>query len=368
MGHSMVNKVINETLGFPVEVFGTLIVPFLVILLAIFIGFLLSIIGIFILRKLDKRIAPDKTNVLIDAKRWRGPLFCLFPALCVALVLPALRLPDRIDIILQHGISMCTILAVAFLCIRIIAISKNSILARYNVDVKDNLKARAAHTQLKVIEAILVFGVIVIAFSSILMTFDKVRQIGVSLLASAGVVGVIIGFAAQRSIATVIAGIQIALTQPIREDDVVIVEGEWGRIEEITLTYVVVKIWDLRRLVLPITYFIEKPFQNWTRTSADILGTVFIYTDYSIDIEPLRNELKRILENSPLWDRKVCGMQVTNATDKTVEIRALMSSEDASKNWDLRCNVREKLIEYIKKNFPDSLPRMRVELDKKDVP
>jgi len=195
-----------------------------------------------------------------------------------------------------------------------------------------------------------------------LMTFEKVRQLGTSILASAGVIGIIVGVAAQRTIATFLAGIQIAVTQPIRIDDVVIVENEWGRIEEITLTYVVVRIWDLRRLVLPITYFIEKPFQNWTRVTADILGTVFIYVDYTVPIQAVREELHRILQNSKLWDKKVWGLQVTNTTEHTVELRALMSAPDASSAWDLRCEVRERLVEFIQKNYPDGLPKVRAEI------
>jgi small-conductance mechanosensitive channel len=190
-----------------------------------------------------------------------------------------------------------------------------------------------------------------------------VRQFGTAIIASAGVAGIIVGFAAQKSIATLLAGFQIALTQPIRIDDVVIVENEWGRIEEITLTYVVVSIWDLRRLVLPITYFIEKPFQNWTRTSADILGTVFIHVDYSAPLDELRAELTRILEASPLWDRKVAVLQVTDAKERTLEVRALASARDASAAWDLRCEVREKLIAYLQKNHPGSLPRLRARME-----
>jgi small-conductance mechanosensitive channel len=160
-----------------------------------------------------------------------------------------------------------------------------------------------------------------------------------------------------------LAGIQIAITQPIRLDDVVIVENEWGRIEEITLTYVVVRIWDLRRLILPISYFIEKPFQNWTRVSADILGTVFIYVDYTVPVDAFREELTRILQNSPNWDKKVNIVQVTDASEKTVEVRALMSAADASMAWNLRCEVRERLIAFLKKSYPQALPRARVELD-----
>jgi small-conductance mechanosensitive channel len=162
-----------------------------------------------------------------------------------------------------------------------------------------------------------------------------------------------------------LAGFQIAMTQPIRIDDVVIVEGEWGRIEEITLTYVVVRIWDQRRLVVPITYFIEKPFQNWTRTSADILGTIFLQVDYAVPVDSVRQELTRILEGSPNWDRKVNVLQVTDAKERTLELRALASSSDASKSWDLRCEVREKLVAFVQKNYPDSLPRLRATFERR---
>jgi small-conductance mechanosensitive channel len=217
------------------------------------------------------------------------------------------------------------------------------------------------------LKRIVIVIVCILAFGSILMTFEKVRQLGTTILASAGVVGIVVGMAAQRTIATFIAGIQIAITQPIRVDDVVIVENEWGRIEEITLTYVVVRIWDLRRLIVPITYFIEKPFQNWTRISADILGTVYLYTDYTVPVDAVREELQKILKESDHWDGKVCGLVVTNATEQTLELRALMSATDASLAWDLRCEVREKLIEFIKREYPEALPRVRAELNQLDV-
>ena len=211
---------------------------------------------------------------------------------------------------------------------------------------------------------IIVVGLILLTICFVLMSFSQVRQIGVSLLASAGVLGIVIGFAAQKTLGNLIAGIQIAIAQPIRLDDVVIVEDEWGWIEEITLTFVVIRIWDLRRLVVPIAYFLEKPFQSWTRTSADLLGTVFIYTDYTVPVKEVRSELTRILENSPKWDKKVNGLQVTNVTEKTVELRALMSAADSLTAWDLRCEVREKLLEFLQQRFPECLPRMRIEMNK----
>jgi small-conductance mechanosensitive channel len=177
--------------------------------------------------------------------------------------------------------------------------------------------------------------------------------------------GIIIGFAAQRSIANLFAGVQLALTQPIRLDDVVIVEGEWGRIEEVTMTYVVVAIWDMRRLVVPLSYFIEKPFQNWTRVSSDILGTVFIYTDYNVPVNTLREELTRLLTQAALWNGEVNVLQVTDAKASMVELRALMSAKDSGTAFDLRVHVREKLIEFLQKNYPESLPKTRVAFENK---
>jgi small-conductance mechanosensitive channel len=220
------------------------------------------------------------------------------------------------------------------------------------------------YTQVMVLKKIAVGAIALFAIASMLMVFQSVRQFGTAIIASAGVAGIVIGFAAQKSLGTLLAGFQIAMTQPIRIDDVVIVEGEWGNIEEITLTYVVVRIWDLRRLIVPITYFIEKPFQNWTRTSADILGTILLQVDYGVPVDAVRQELTRILEASPNWDRKVNVLQVTDAKERTLELRALASSSDAGKSWDLRCEVREKLVAFIQKNYPDSLPRLRATLER----
>jgi hypothetical protein len=195
-----------------------------------------------------------------------------------------------------------------------------------------------------------------------LVTFPSIREIGTSLLASAGLAGLVVGLAARPTLANLLAGLQIALTEPIRLDDVVIVEGEWGKVEEITTTYVVVRIWDLRRLIVPLSQFIEKPFQNWTRQTADLLGTVFVYTDYSVSVDAVRQKLLEILQLSGMWDGKVWGLQVTNATDHTMELRALMSAPDSSRAWDLRCHVREKLIEHLQNRYPQSLPQTRVHL------
>jgi small-conductance mechanosensitive channel len=320
----------------------------------------------YFLRKLFFKIKSLIKEIIVPLEILYGPIRFLFPSLCLLIIIPFLSIPTNIRIVLDHILTILFLIGIAWLITRMFAILKTIILSRYKLEVKDNLRARRISTQLDVIQRVLVVIIVVLTSSAILMTFGKVRQIGVSILASAGIAGVIIGFAAQRSLASLIAGIQIAITQPIRIDDVVIVENEWGWIEEITLSYVVIRIWDQRRLVVPITYFIERPFQNWTKTAAELLGTVYIYADYAIPIDELRRELEKIVNASPLWDKRVAKIQVTNATEKTVEIRALISAENSSNAWELRCLVREKLIDFMQRNYPERLPRIRLEMDKED--
>jgi small-conductance mechanosensitive channel len=284
------------------------------------------------------------------------------PLVAIILYAPVLAVSPNLQALFSRVVSILLIGTVAVILLQLVDTLATLVLARYRIDVSDNLQARAVYTQVTVLKKVTVAVIVVFTAASMLMVFDSVRQFGTSILASAGIAGVIVGFAAQRSIATLVAGFQIAMTQPIRIDDVVIVEGEWGRIEDITLTYVIVRIWDLRRLVVPITYFIEQPFQNWTRTSSSLLATVYLYTDYGVPLEPLRAELTRILEASTRWDRKVNVLQVTDAKERTIELRALASAADASLAWDLRCEVREKLIGFLQTHYPASLPRVRAEL------
>ena len=227
----------------------------------------------------------------------------------------------------------------------------------------DNLVSRRLSTQVQVLRHIATVVIVILTISIMLMTFPNIRHLGESLFASAGLAAIVGGLAARSTLSNLLAGIQIALTQPIRLEDVVIVEGEWGWIEEITTTYVVVRVWDLRRLVLPLSYFIEKPFQNWTRESTDLLGTVFLYVDYTIPVEEVRQQLHRVLESSRMWDGKAWGLQVTNLTDRTVELRALMSAPESSTAWDLRCYVREKLVQFLQERYPECLPRARAEVE-----
>ncbi|GFE83781.1 hypothetical protein GCM10011487_57810 [Steroidobacter agaridevorans] len=309
------------------------------------------------LRKIAARTDNDWSEILIPfagrAVRW------VLPLIAILLGAPALAVSSKTEAIVKDATSILLIATLAYVGLQLIHVGTSLILQRHQLSVSDNRRARAIYTQVTMLRKIVTSIVALIAIASMLMVFESVRHFGTAIIASAGVAGIILGFAAQKSIATLLAGIQIALTQPIRIDDVVIVEGEWGRIEEITLTYVVVCIWDWRRLVLPISYFIEKPFQNWTRTSADVIGSVFLYVDYSVPLAPLRAELQRILEGSQLWDRKVSALQVTDTKQHTVEVRVIVSARDAGQAFDLRCDVREKLIAFLQKSYPDSLPRIR---------
>jgi small-conductance mechanosensitive channel len=281
------------------------------------------------------------------------------PLLALILGAPALSVSPALAEVVQNATSVALIGVIAVILLQIVNAVAAFVLKQHRMDVSDNLQARAIHTQVVVLRKVAATTIGVFTLASMLMVFDSVRQFGASILASAGIAGIVIGFAAQRSIATLLAGFQIAMTQPIRVDDVVIVENEWGRVEDITLTYVVVRIWDLRRLIVPINYFIEQPFQNWTRTSADILGTVLLSVDYSIPVDALREELTRILTASPSWDGKVNVLQVTEAREHSIEIRALASAADASLAWTLRCEIRERLIGFIQQHYPESLPRVR---------
>ena len=247
------------------------------------------------------------------------------------------------------------------LLIQLIKVLEDYFFYKYDLSKEDNLKERKLRTQFQFIRKFTVSLIILITAAIILLSFESMRKIGTGLLTGVGIGGIIIGFAAQKSLANLLAGFQIAFTQPIRIDDVVIVEGEWGRIEEITLTYVVVNIWDQRRLILPITYFIEKPFQNWTRVSAELLGTVFLQLDYNIPIPALREELTKVLTHHKFWDKRVNVVQVTDNKATTIEVRFLMSARNSSQAFDLRCDVREHMIAFIRDRYPDSLPKTRLE-------
>ncbi len=310
-----------------------------------------------------KRLAKRTGSAVNDSlvRHAEGPTRWIFPLLAIVLSLPAL--PVRSDLVraLRQIVGLGVIASIAWAIILLTEVLGDALYARYRLDTSDNLTARRIRTQISVLQRIFNVVVIIVTAGIMLMTFPEIRQLGASLLASAGLAGLIIGMAMKSTLANLIAGLQIALTGPIRIDDVVIVEGEWGWIEEILTTYVVVRTWDLRRLVVPLSYFIDNVFQNWTRRTADLLAYVYIYCDYAVPVEELRQEFRRLLESSPLWDRRVCNLQVSDASEHTVQIRALTSAADSSKAWDLRCYVREKLIQFLQEKHPESLPKTRAE-------
>ena len=332
-------------------------------------GVITLLISFFIAFYILKKIGKDPKNILPGnfAQRVWIPLLIFLAALILKVaLLSKIFIYEYTYNILQPISTLGLILSATWLIIITLKILKNRMLKKYDVNTSDNLKARKIYTQFNILENIIIFIIIILAIGIALMSFESIRSVGVSVLTSAGIAGIIIGFSAQKAIGTLLVGIQIAFTQPIRLQDAVIVEGEWGWIEEITLTYVVVKVWDKRRLVVPSTYFIENTFQNWTRKSADIMGTVFLYTDYNVSFDAIRAELTRLLEGSPLWDKQVNVLQVTDATEKSVQIRILVSAKDSPTAWDLRVYIREKLIDFIHQNYPQSLPRTRVELPQQD--
>jgi len=285
-----------------------------------------------------------------------------------------LSLKPMLDLFSDHAKGLLSILynqnhilvtiGISWFLIVLIRTLKTTYLKKFDISEEDNLASRKVYTQINLLEKILIFVIILFAIGIVLLSFDSIRKIGIGLFASAGLAGIIIGLSAQKVVGSLLAGIQIAITQPFRIDDAVLVENEWGWIEEINLTYVVVRIWDKRRLVLPSTYFLEKPFQNWTRTSAEIVGSVFIYADYTISFQAMRDELSRLLNESELWNKNVKVLQVTDSKESTVEIRILVSAKNSPAAWDLRVYIREKMIEFIQKNYPESLPRTRVALEK----
>src|SRR5438094_7545642 len=316
------------------------------------------------IRAVEKRMNlwAERTNSLLGkviVPILSHTLRLLVPLLGIILLLPLLKLPKNWIWVTQKAFGIFLIVALSVLIVRGVNAVQLALLSRHRMDAEDNLFARRIYTQVSVIRKIIVTAVVIIATGSILMLFDPVRQFGTSILASAGIAGVVLGFAAQKTLGNVLAGIQIALTQPLLIDDIVVVEGEFGQIEEIALTYVTVRTWDLRRMILPITYFVEKPFQNWSRVSTDLLGAVVLYLDYQAPIGELRKELKRLVENNAKWDRKVCGLQVTDTKQTTIEVRALVSASNPGRVFDLRCEVREGLIEFLCHNHPESLPRQR---------
>jgi small-conductance mechanosensitive channel len=298
----------------------------------------------------------------VVARQCKTPARLLLPLIALQAVWQGV--PDDFPMIsgVRHANGLLLLLALTWLGMRAARGVAQGVINMHPIDVEDNLQARRIHTQTRVLVRTVMFVVLLTGLALMLMTFPGARQFGASLLASAGVVGLVVGIAARPIFSNLIAGLQIALAQPIRLDDVLIIQGEWGRVEEITGTYVVLKIWDERRLVIPLQWFIENPFQNWTRKSSSIIGTVFLWVDYRMPLAPLRAEAQRACEASPDWDRRLCKLQVTEAGDKSMQLRLLLTSASSGQNWDLRCSVREALVDFMQREYPQHLPLMRAEL------
>lgn len=326
---------------------------------AMLLGWIIAKVSMQILYWNFRRWNGDMSRIL--KQHINGPVSYLGPILLANIVWHTSLIPDGVPTYWSKLLVIILIVIITWLLLRIIDLGSDIIRKQFDINVEDNLDERKMLTQLQYIRRVSEVVLFIIALALILLQFDGVRKVGTGILTSAGVMGIIVGFAAQRSIANLLAGFQIAFTQPIRIDDVVIVEGEWGRVEEITLTYVVIKIWDQRRLVVPLQHFIDQSFQNWTRTTSELLGTVFLYVDYTFPVNVLREELTNFLKNHRLWDQRVGIVQVTDSKPEVMEIRLLVSATNAGNAFDLRCDVREHMIHFIQSNQPESLPKTRMQ-------
>jgi small-conductance mechanosensitive channel len=328
-------------------------------LLGITAGFICFLLLVFLVRRFA---APESAfRIFFDASaRALGLSLCLFALNSVLHNVPA-DLPLLQPI--QQVTTLLLIIALTWTAVRCTSAIGEVIVKLHPALEHEWKRARKVETQTRFLVRALNIVIVLVGAGSALMTFDSVNQIGTSLLASAGIGGIILGFAARPVLSNLLAGMQIALTQPFRIDDVLYVQGEWCWVEEVSATYVVLRVWDLRRLVVPLQWFIENPFQNWSRNSADLIGTAFIWLDYGIEVEPLRQEFMRLLMASPDWDGVTASVQVVDASDKAIQLRFLMSAKNSNTLWNLRCEIREQMIAFIRQHYPQHLPRVRAELE-----
>lgn len=331
----------------------------LLVTLSLVLGFLARFILLRFIRYWQSR---DRKLFKSLEKHLRGSLFLFIPLMLINVGIHYIDIQPGSLGFITTTLSIFIILSFCSILIRLTNVVQDMLFIRYDINLSNNLRARKIRTQIMYVKKVAIVLLVSFCLTLILLSFPSVRKFGTTILAGAGVAGIIIGFALQKSLVNLFAGIQIAFTQPIKIDDAVVVENEWGWIEEINLTYVVVRIWDLRRLVLPITYFTENPFQNWTRNNAQILGSVFLYLDYSMPLEPLRKHFEQILSETKLWDKQTQVLQVTDTNEKTMTIRLLMTAQNSPTAFDLRCYVRERMIEFVQQNYPQSLPHVRATL------
>jgi small-conductance mechanosensitive channel len=323
-----------------------------------------ALVALFFLQNLAMRlignhIAQSGLVAQLLYKRSHGIIRFGVIILAVSIFAPALPLSNSLQDLVRKGLLAAVIVLVGWIVSIAANAAAESYLNKLKVGEADNLLARKALTQVRVLKQCVNLVIIVLTLGFALMSFDSVRQFGVSIFASAGAAGLVLGLAARPVLSNLIAGLQIALTQPIRIEDAVVIENEWGWIEELDSTYVVVRLWDRRRLIVPLSYFLERPFQNWTRKGASIIGTVMLYLDYSAPIDRIREEVIRIAKESKLWDRDVVNLQVSDTKENTIEVRILVSASNSPAAWDLRCEVREKILAFIQSQLPLSLPRRR---------
>lgn len=309
------------------------------------------------------RFASQRGNAVLRAvvRETERPAALTVPLLCVLAVLPTVQLDaPTYKTVTEHVAGLFVLAVIAWGAIAALRVYGDVAIARHRVDVEDNLLARQLGTRIDILNRVLSIVIIILTIGVMLMTFPPIRAIGTTLLASAGIIGIGAGIAARPLFENLIAGIQLAFTQPIRLDDVVVVQTYWGRVEEIHSTYVVIQVWDMRRLIVPLSWFIENSFENWTRRTANLIGEVYFFADWALDVEALRAEIPTILGRTKLWDGKVQNCQVTDATDRAIQVRVLVSARNSGDLWDLRCFAREGVVAYLRDRQPQALPRLRV--------
>lgn len=324
----------------------------------------------YIVKKLTVRVGRTQSHLddfVVEVLRL--PFLCLLIWVAVRVFSQTLFYDTRFIGAIDHGLRILLIITIGWILLKLNNILFYYLEKKVEEDSQNRFEVRSSMTKFSIFKKML-SGLIVLVVTAIcLMTFDPIRTVGVSLLTSAGIAGIILGFAAQKSIGMILAGVQIAITQPIKLNDLVVIDGESGRVEEIKLTYVVVNLWDKRRLIVPVNYFLEQKFENWTRHSSDIVGAVFMYVDYRIPIDDLKRQLQKIVQNNPNWDNNTCSLEVNKLKESSIELRALVSSGDAGKNGKLQSAIREGMLHYIQSNYPDYLTQTRINIisQKKDA-
>jgi small-conductance mechanosensitive channel len=356
-----------ESLRAPMLWFGTvreLAPPWALDIAALALAVAIALLAHYVvIRILERLVGAQRVFLSLLLTRTVGPTRLAAVIFAVSVVMPWAPFDPAVTQAITHALVIAFIILVGWMAMIAVAIASDIYLRRFALDVEDNLLARKHITQVRILQRAVDTLTIIITAAAAFMTFETIRQYGVSLFASAGVVGVVVGLAARPVLSNFIAGIQIAMTQPIRLEDAVIVENEFGWVEEIAAAYVVIRLWDRRRMIVPLGYFIEKPFQNWSRQSTDLIGSTVFYVDYAAPVERIRDKLNEIVAQSPLWDHQVVSLQVIDLKEWSMQLRALVSARNADALGNLQAEVREKLIGFLHKEHPEALPRGRAELD-----